>query len=183
MRSVPHRELPLLMPMRAERVCEECARPIPRGCNQCPWCQWCRPKFEGEGYPGKEVARFDWVLGQQIGDPTAKLVLLALASFDKPRGKGIFLRVEVLARMASCSPATVHRALRRLQRDGWLKVDQRWLQGRQASSIYTIRQAETVLIDSQSESRSDSQIALLKDEPRKGKDLHRGKDQGLHGVG
>ena len=146
MASLPHgqSEFPFLAAVRPLRRCDDCGRPIPRGGDGCMVCPWRRPRSEGEEYPGADFRRYAWVLGQQIDDPTAKLVLMALAHHDRPHGRGVFPQVATLARLASCSPRTVQRALRRLAGEGWLAVEPRRRYGRQSSSVYRIRQAETV---------------------------------------
>ena len=141
---------------------KDCGAALPPGSSSCLVCGWARPLFGGEEYPAGDVRRYAWTLAQPVGDPTAKLVLLALAHHDRPNGRGIFPRIEELARLTSCSHATIHRALRRLERDGWILVEQRRLRGRQSSSRYRIRQAETVGTGSQNDTLSGSHFEIQK---------------------
>ena len=117
-------------------ACQGCGYDFPPGARVCPVCG-----FERAPYPGGTFQRYDWVFSQRI-DATAKLVLIALVSHDRPNGKGVFPSHNRLAEMTSLSRRAVINALARLETAGWITWDQTRRRGRQTSNRYKIQQAE-----------------------------------------
>ena len=72
-----------------------------------------------------------------------KAVLAALAHHDMRGGNGIFPSQESLAWETELSLSTVRRAVKRLERAGWIVRFKRYLGGRRTSDRYIIQQAET----------------------------------------
>ena len=81
--------------------CQGCGYALPGAAILCPVCG-----FERAPYPARTVHRYDWVLNQTL-DSTAKLVLLALVSHDKPNGEGIYPSHARLAQLTGLGRRTV----------------------------------------------------------------------------
>lgn len=64
------------------------------------------------------TAVLDWPIGG-----TAKIVVVGLADRATEDGRDAYPSVRTLARYANCSDRTVHRALRQLEKDGWIARD------------------------------------------------------------
>lgn len=128
-------------------TCGGCARRLAPGTRTCPACGWERPGHQGEPYPAKSVDRYAWVLGQRIGDSTAKMVLVALVHHDMPGGQGVFPSVDRLVDMTDLDRASVFRALSRLRKAGWIVRHKVRRRGRQASNFYTVQQPELIVAE------------------------------------
>ena len=117
-------------------ACGGCGFTMPSDATICPACG-----FERVAYPAGAVARYDWALNQPIGDPLAKLVLLALVAHDKPNSEGIFPSQARLARLTGLSRRSVVNALKRLRKAGWVEREKlRRRDGRHCTNRYVIRQ-------------------------------------------
>ena len=117
-------------------ACGDCGFDLPSDATICPACG-----VERKAYPSSTVARFGWVLEQPIGDPNAKLVLIALVAHDLPGGDGIFPSQARLAAMTGLNRRSVIRALLRLRQAGWvMREKSRRRDGRQGGNRYTIHQ-------------------------------------------
>ncbi len=79
-----------------------------------------------------------WVLEQYIPLPGPKLVLVALANHVGHVSGTCFPRVELIAQEASLSIRSVQRHLGWLEKNGFIKIERRFAQGRQTSNIYTL---------------------------------------------
>ena len=115
--------------------CQGCGYALPGAAILCPVCG-----FERAPYPAGTFRRFDWVLNQ-TPDSTAKLVLLALVSHDRPHGKGIYPSHARLAQLTGLGRRTVIDAIARLRASGWVSQEQtRHRRGQQSTNRYRVHQ-------------------------------------------
>lgn len=62
-----------------------------------------------------------WALGQTVGDPTRKLVLIAYANHAHKDGRHAWPSTATVAEYAECDPRTVIRHRKALVDDGWIR--------------------------------------------------------------
>ena len=80
-----------------------------------------------------------WSLRQNVGDATAKLILISLADHHNASSGECFPSQARLAEVGCCDERTVKRKLAALVGQGWLTVKPRFAEnGRQTSNAYTI---------------------------------------------
>ena len=80
-----------------------------------------------------------WAGDQSVGDPMAKLVLIALCEYYNEESKICYPGVKTLTKWADCSERTVQRKLRKLADEGWIEISGNYNEiGRQTSNIYRI---------------------------------------------
>jgi hypothetical protein len=80
-----------------------------------------------------------WALQQDVGDATAKLILISIADHHNQSTGDCFPSKPTLAVAGSCSAATVKRKLALLIRDGWIKPIRRYGKGgRHCRNYYEI---------------------------------------------
>ena len=124
--------------------CRGCGEARPHGPQPCPACGRGREALGGKPYPQGSLARYQWVWDQDIDNPTAKFVLLALVHHHRPGGD-IFPSQARLAEMIGASESTVLRALGWLEVHGWIERTRRHQRGHRMSDRFTIKQAEESL--------------------------------------
>ena len=121
--------------------CRGCGEARPPGPQPCPACGHVRKGAAGGPYPEGGLARYQWVWDQDISNPTAKFVLLALVHHHHPGG-AIYPSQARLAEMIGGSESTVLRALKWLEAHGWIERARRHHRGHRTSDRFTIMQAE-----------------------------------------
>ncbi|MGH6713585.1 MAG: helix-turn-helix domain-containing protein, partial [Bradyrhizobium sp.] len=80
-----------------------------------------------------------WALEQYIPTPIAKLVLVSLANHANHETGECWPKIETIARECSCSIRSVQRYVRVLEEKGLVKVEPRFIKGRQDSSLYWLQ--------------------------------------------
>ena len=138
--------------------CKACGLRLAPGAGICPSCGLERPRYAGQEYPTGRWERFLWLYDQPIKNREAYDVLHALLKFDLEGGE-IFPTVATIAETARLSQRATHNALDWLEGCGWIVRHQRRRGGRQTSTRYVIRQAETVARERQTAPRAVSQTA------------------------
>ncbi|MEK9768081.1 MAG: helix-turn-helix domain-containing protein [Betaproteobacteria bacterium] len=78
-----------------------------------------------------------WVANQKCPSPASKLVLFMLANYADERHSS-FPSIERLSDLCGCHPDTVRRAIKQLESIGLLKVQPRYVQGKQSSNLYIL---------------------------------------------
>lgn len=80
-----------------------------------------------------------WVLGQEMKDPTAKLVLISLANCLNNKTGKCFPTFERISQESSCARSTVIRKLQWLDQNGWISINREFADdGRQLANSYTL---------------------------------------------
>lgn len=80
-----------------------------------------------------------WALRQEVTDPVAKLILIALADHHNASTGECFPSRAALCQVACCGETALKYRLQKLIKAGWIKVEPRHTpSGRQTSNKYTI---------------------------------------------
>lgn len=80
-----------------------------------------------------------WALEQYIPTPIAKLVLVSLANHANHETGECWPKIETIAHECSCSIRSVQRYVRVLEEKGLVRVEPRFIKGRQDSSFYWLQ--------------------------------------------
>lgn len=84
-----------------------------------------------------------WAFGQDVGDPYAKLILLALADHHNESYDLCCPRKALLAKAANCDARTVIRKIKLLVEGGWISCEERYEKGRQISNCYRLNMSKS----------------------------------------
>ena len=82
------------------------------------------------------IQAVSWALEQYIPKPIAKLVLVSLANHANHTSGLCYPSVELIAHEASCSVRSAQRYIRYLAERGFIKVEERFKDGRQLQNTY-----------------------------------------------